>query len=89
MAVKKAEDDAKAEAAKKEIDRLRLETEKAAKKQAAKDLADKKAANKKHQANINNKIMDAFSVLDIPKADAKKIIIAVVQGKIPNLIINY
>jgi len=89
MAVQKAEDDAKAEAAKKERDRLRIETEKAAKEQAAKDIADKKATNKKHQANINNKIMDAFSVLDIPKADAKKIIIAVVQGKIPNLIINY
>ena len=89
VAIQKAKDDAKAEAARKERDRLRIETEKAAKKQAAKDIADKKAKNKKHQATINNKIMDALNAIDISPPDAKKIIIAVVQGKIPNLTINY
>ena len=69
----------------KEAEIARQEEEKRQKEEAA----EKKAANKKHQASVNNKILDAFSVLDIPKETAKKIVVAVCKGEIPNMIIQY
>jgi colicin import membrane protein len=54
-----------------------------------KAAADKLAANKRHQAAINNKILDAFSVLDIPQGVAKAVICAVAKGQIPYMTINY
>ncbi len=82
IAIQKAKDEAKAEAQKKEQQRLDRE-------KAEKEAAEKKAANKRHQANINNKILAAFNTLEIPKDTAKKIVIAVCQGKIPHMTINY
>ena len=82
IAIQKAKDGAKAEAQKKEQQRL-------AQEKAEKEAAEKKAANKRHQANINNKILDAFNTLEIPKDTAKKIVIAVCQGNIPHMTINY
>jgi len=57
----------------------------------AKQTADKKAANKRHQAGINNKIVAALiaMAIAIPEEAAKEIVIAIAQGKIPNVTINY
>jgi len=72
-------------------ERARLaKVEQAHREAVEKAEADKKAANKKHRAAVNNKIVDALNhILKIHSADAKKIIVAIAQGNIPNVTINY
>ena len=72
-------------------ERARLaKVEQAHREAVEKAEADKKAANKKHRAAVNNKIVDALNhILKIHPADAKKIIVAIAQGNIPNVTINY
>ena len=81
----------RAEKARKDAEeKVRIEKETEDRKEAdEKAIAEKKAQNKNHQAVINNQIMDAFIALDIQKDTAKKIIIAVALGKIPNMRIIY
>ena len=71
-------------------ERARLEKEKAERKTAEeKALADKKAANKKHQAEINNQILNALKTAGISQDVAKKVICVVAKKQIPYMVIQY
>jgi len=81
-ALKKAKDDFEKKA--------KAEKEEGEKKSAKiKADAEKKAANRKHQAAVNNVILDCFIKLDIPEKAGRKIIGAIVKGEIAGLSINY
>jgi len=81
-AVKKAHEDA--------AEKSRLEKEEADRIAAAeKAEADKRAANKRHQASINNKILEALTTVGIDPETGKKLIIEIAHGNIPFLQINY
>lgn len=93
-AAKQAEIDKQAavELAKRQAEeRARIEKQNADRKAAElKTEEDKRAANKRHQASVNNKIVNAFvKFFGLHEKDAKKIVIAIAQGKIPNTVINY
>jgi len=89
QAIQKAQNDAEEKAFKKEQERLEKERKIETEKQEEKRIADKKAANKKHQATVNNKIIESLMDLDFSMEQSKKIVIAIAQGKIPELKILY
>lgn len=78
QAIKAAEEKAKAEQAKKE----RLEAEEKAK-------AERKAANKKHQAKINNEVLEDLKSLGIEQKTGKALISGIVRGEIRHLRVEY
>ncbi len=86
-AAKKAEDDriaAEAAATKREQDRQAAETKRLADEQAAREK------DKAHRAKINNEILLALSEIHTgTQEEAKAIITAIAQGKIPHTKITY
>jgi len=67
------------------LERERIEKEKAIEIEAAKI----READKKHKSGINNAAMDALVLVGLNKVDAKKVVIAIVSGKIPHTKISY
>ena len=71
-------------------ERARIEKLDADRKAAElKTKTDKKAANKRHQECVNLKAFDGLIEIGIKTEDARKIITAIAQGKIPGVTINY
>lgn len=86
----KAEADAKAQAeqaARDAEERVKREAEEKAQAEAA-ELA-KREADKKHKARINNEAAVALVEAGFGYDDAKKIIVLIASGKVPNVKINY
>jgi hypothetical protein len=86
----KAEADAKAQAeqaARDAEERVKHEAEAKAKAEAA-ELA-KREADKKHKARINNEAVAAFVAGGFSDEDAKKIVVLIASGKVPNVKISY
>ena len=86
----KAEADAKAQAeqaARDAEERVKREAEAKAQAEAA-ELA-KSEADKKHKARINNESMAALVANGFSDEDAKKIVVLIASGKVPNVKINY
>ena len=81
-AVKAAEERAKKEAEAKERERLAAEAR-------AKAEADRIAANREHQAKINKEAMADFIAIGFDDEHAKAIVVAIAQGKIRNVKIQY
>lgn len=86
----KAEQEAKSnaeQAARDAEERVKREAEENAKAEAA-ELA-KREADKKHRAKINNEAVDAFVEGGFSEAEAKRIVVMVASGRIPNVKISY
>lgn len=86
----KAEADAKAQAeqaARDAEERVKREAEAKAAAEAAEQA--KREADKKHRAKINNEAADAFVEFGFNEAEAKRIIVLIASGKVPNVKINY
>lgn len=86
----KAEAYAKAQAeqaARDAEERVKREAEAKAQAEAA-ELA-KREADKKHRAKINNEAVDAFVAGGFSEVDAKRIVVLIASGKVPNVKINY
>ena len=81
-AIKKATADAEAKARSEKAAQDKLDAE-------VKAEADRKAANKRHQASVNNKILESMSCFGVDSETGKKLIIEIAQGRIPFLQINY
>jgi len=82
MAVKEAEDRAKADAAKAESIRIAAEQQK-------KFDEEKQAANKTHQRKINNEAVASFVAEGLSEDNAKALIVLIATGKIKNVTVNY
>jgi hypothetical protein len=82
IAVRDAEHRALEEAARKENERL-------AKEKAEREEAERKAANKKHRAKINAVAAESLMDIGINGADAGKVVLAISEGKIKHVTINY
>lgn len=86
----KAEQEAKAkaeQAARDAEERVKREAEAKAAAEAA-ELA-KREADKKHKARINNEAVAAFVASGFSDEDAKKIVVLIASGKVPNVKISY
>jgi hypothetical protein len=61
----------------------------AAQKKAEADEAEKRAKNRAHQGAIHREIVEALAKLGLPEDGAKRIIEAIVQGRVPHVTISY
>jgi hypothetical protein len=83
---------ARVEAEKKEMQRIQAEADERRDSEKRRAEEEKKAANKKHQAKVNNAAMVDLSRIiseSAPEDLAKAIVVAIAQGKVFAVTINY
>ena len=68
-----------------EAERKRIEEEKRREQQEA----ERRAKDRTHKAKINGGVLSALSDLGLSDELGKAVITAIVQGKVPNVTINY
>lgn len=89
QAVKDAELKAKQEADRVEHDRLTEEAKALADIARIKAIEEKKATNKRHQAAINNKILEQFKAIGVSEDQGKQLITAIAKKEIDYVSIQY